>query len=155
MVSTHTGDRRILQRMPWAVSAVGWVVCSVFGLGALGLFLLGTIAWWQALLFLGGLTAFVIAPFMIFQKTVEVDDRFLYVSRVGKAAVIPLDQIQQVTEVVMLYARFFTIHLASDSAFGRAIRFDLTTGYSAAYRELKRLQEMTNQRELQNHLTNR
>lgn len=56
-------------------------------------------------------------------KKVAVDDRFLYVSNYRKEITIPLSNIGDVTEVKWVRTRPITIHLKTDSEFGRKIIF--------------------------------
>ena len=56
-------------------------------------------------------------------KKVAVDDRFLYVSNYRKEIMIPLSNIDDVTEIKWVRTRPITIHLKTDSEFGRKIVF--------------------------------
>lgn len=56
-------------------------------------------------------------------KKVSVDDSFLYVSNYRKEIKIPLSGIGDVTEIKWVRTRPVTIHLKTDSEFGRKIVF--------------------------------
>ncbi len=56
-------------------------------------------------------------------KKVSVDDEFLYVSNYRKEITIPLSNIGGVTEIKWVRTRPITIHLKTDSEFGRKIVF--------------------------------
>ena len=56
-------------------------------------------------------------------KKVSIDDEFLYVSNYRKEIKIPLSDISDVTEIKWIRTRPITIHLKTDSEFGRKIVF--------------------------------
>lgn len=56
-------------------------------------------------------------------KKVAVDDEFLYVSNYRTEIKIPVSNIADVTEIKWVRTRPITIHLKSDSEFGRKIVF--------------------------------
>lgn len=56
-------------------------------------------------------------------KKVSVDDEFLYVSNYRKEITIPVSNISGVTETRWVRTRPITIHLKTDSEFGRKIVF--------------------------------
>lgn len=56
-------------------------------------------------------------------KKVSVDERFLYVSNYRKEIKIPVSNISDVTETKWIRTRPITIHLKTESEFGRKIVF--------------------------------
>lgn len=56
-------------------------------------------------------------------KKVAVDDDFLYISNYRNEIKVPLSNISEVTETKWIRTRPITIHLKSDSEFGRKIVF--------------------------------
>jgi hypothetical protein len=54
---------------------------------------------------------------------VEVDDRFLYVSNYRKQAQISLNDVDKITENVLINIHPVTLHLSRPSPFGTRIRF--------------------------------
>jgi hypothetical protein len=82
---------------------------------------------WDALFLPGGLLALCLW-FSISRKTVQMDDRFLYVSVFRRVVSIPLEQISTVTESIGTIDkdRSVTIHFRSNTPFGRSITFTPT-----------------------------
>lgn len=56
-------------------------------------------------------------------KKVSIDDEFLYVSNYRKEIEIPVSNISDVTEIKWVRTRPITIHLKTESEFGRKIIF--------------------------------
>jgi hypothetical protein len=82
---------------------------------------------WDKLFLPGGIFALLLW-FAIARKTVQIDDRFLYVSVFRRAVAIPLDQIETVKESIGMNAnaRSVTVHFRNKTPFGRSIKFSPT-----------------------------
>jgi hypothetical protein len=77
------------------------------------------------LLLPGGVLALFVW-FAVSRKTVQMDDRFLYVSVLRRVVTIPLDQVSRVTESIGMKDRSVTIHFRTDTPCGRSITFSPT-----------------------------
>lgn len=73
------------------------------------------------LLMIFGMTAMYFT--LMRYKKVSVDDDFLYISNYRKEIKIPVSEIAEVTEIKWVRTRPITIHLKTDSEFGRKIVF--------------------------------
>ena len=80
---------------------------------------------WQFILPLGVMLGLFFC-FAVSRKTVQMDSRYLYVSIFRRVVQIPLDQIASVTEVIGNRDRAVTIHIRSETPYGRAITFTPT-----------------------------
>ena len=101
------------------------VMCVLF----LGFFLTSTLdnghLQWQLLL--PGSVPGIFLVFAISRKTVQMDERALYVSTFRRVTVIPLEKIESVTERIGLKDRLVTIRFRKDTPVGRSICFSPTT----------------------------
>ena len=88
----------------------------------------GHIPWSQLFLFGGALILFL--WFAVSRKTVQMDDRFLYVSVFRKVTSIQLDEISAVTEFIGMKDRSVTVHFRSRTPFGHSITFTPTFMFS-------------------------
>jgi hypothetical protein len=84
----------------------------------------GRVVWEFALPFGGVLGLFL--WFAVSRKTVQMDDRFLYVSVFRRVVQIPLDQVASVTETIGMRDRAVTVHFRSETPCGRSITFTPT-----------------------------
>ena len=83
---------------------------------------------WSILLFPGSIL-FIFLVLATVHKTVQLDDRCLYVSAFRKVTPIPLKEIQSVSERIFLNYRLVTIHFRRDTPVGRSIRFTPTVQF--------------------------
>ncbi len=56
-------------------------------------------------------------------KSVDIDDKYLYISGIRKEIVVPMSQIRDVSALYWSSPQILTIHLQDRSDFGRTIRF--------------------------------
>lgn len=82
---------------------------------------------WQLLLPGGVLAVFLV--FAASRKTVQLDERCLYVSTFRKVTAIPLEDIQSVSETIGLKDRFVTVQFRHDTPVGRSICFTPTVQF--------------------------
>lgn len=83
---------------------------------------------WQ-LLFVPGSVLGIFLVFAASRKTVQMDDRCLYISTFRKVTAIPLEDIQGVSETIGLRDRFVTVHFRHDTPVGRSICFTPTAQF--------------------------
>ena len=83
---------------------------------------------WWLLLFPGSVLCIFLVLATV-HKTVQLDDRCLYVSTFRSATAISLEQIQSVSETIRLNYRLVTIHFRHDTPVGRSIRFTPTVQF--------------------------
>jgi hypothetical protein len=99
--------------------------CAVFVINAISWSLSAGRVLWELILPFGGVLG-VFLWLVMSRKTVQVDDRFLYVSVFRRVVQIPLDQIAKVTETIGSRDRAVTVHFHSDTPCGPAITFSPT-----------------------------
>ena len=99
--------------------------CAVFVINAISWSLSAGRVLWKFILPFGDVLE-VFLWLVMSRKTVQMDDRFLYVSVFRRVVQIPLDQIAKVTETVGSRDRAVTVHFHSDTPCGRAITFSPT-----------------------------
>lgn len=89
------------------------LICSSFEAGHIR---------WDMTLSLGPILGFFLW-FIFSRKTVQMDDRALYVSVFRRATVIPLSQISNVTESIGMKDRSVTVHFCDETPEGRSVTF--------------------------------
>jgi len=77
---------------------------------------------WDMVLSAGPILGFFLW-FAFSRKTVQMDDRALYVSIFRRVTEIPLSQISNVTELIGAKDRSVTIHFCDETPLGRSITF--------------------------------
>jgi hypothetical protein len=102
----------------------------VIGLGSLSFFTKDTCA---IIAFL--VTAFIIITLFGTLKHVEVDDSNIYISNYFKTISIPLSDIENVSDVLLLTVRRVTVEFKHESAFGYSIHFAPKYILGAPYEE--------------------
>ena len=80
---------------------------------------------WSLFFVFGGILMFFLWM-SVSRKTVQMDDRFLYVSVFRKVASIPLEEISSVTESIGMQDRSVTVHFRSETPLGHSITFTPT-----------------------------
>jgi hypothetical protein len=80
---------------------------------------------WSLLILPGGVVLFFVLLIML-RKTVQMDDRNLYVSVFRRVSEIPLSQIGSVSEKIGLRDRVVTIWFRGDTPVGHSIQFSPT-----------------------------
>ncbi len=105
---------------PWWFTTLYVGFCSVMGLGfAVASFRSGELLWMPLLTISAMILGFFLMSALI--PTVRMDEGFLYVSRLGRSAVIPLAEVASVSQTHFLWQPAATIHFRSDNAFGRSL----------------------------------
>jgi hypothetical protein len=99
--------------------------CVLFAAGVFAGSLSAGRVLWEAVLLPGGVLGFLLW-FAVSRKTVQMDDRFLYVSVFRRVSQIPLDQIARVTEAIGMRDRAVTVRFRNETPFGRTITFTPT-----------------------------
>jgi hypothetical protein len=99
--------------------------CAIFVITAISRSLSAGRILWDLILPFGGVLG-VFLWLAMSRKTVQMDDRFLYVSVFRRVVQIPLDQIAKVTETIGSRDRAVTVHFHSDTPCGHAITFSPT-----------------------------
>jgi hypothetical protein len=99
--------------------------CVLFGAGVLAGSLSAGRVLWEEMLLPGGVLGFLLW-FAVSRKTVQMDERFLYVSVFRRVNQIPLDDIASVTEAIGMRDRAVTVHFRTETPFGRTITFTPT-----------------------------
>jgi hypothetical protein len=117
--------RTISSAIQSAFKMLSLFFCGMFAIAAFTSALTTGRVPWGFLLLIGGVLALFLW-FAVSRKTVQMDDRFLYVSVFRRAAQIPLDQVASVTESIGMRDRAVTIHFRDETPYGRAITFTPT-----------------------------
>jgi hypothetical protein len=80
---------------------------------------------WESLFPPGAVLA-VLVWFAFSRKTVQMDDRALYVSVCRRIVTIPLEEVDTVSETIRSWDRFVTVGFRGETPFGRSIDFSPT-----------------------------
>jgi hypothetical protein len=120
------------------------------------IFVTSTISWsfdagrflWRLLVVPGAVVLFFVL-LIISRKTVQMDDRNLYVSVFRRVTTIPLSQIAAVSEKIGLRDRVVTVRFRGDTPVGNSIQFSptfrLTRDPHPIVKELQRFADVPHQ----------
>lgn len=122
--------KRMITGTPWWFTAIYVGFCGAAGIGfGVASVIAGTVMWMPLLTIVACLVGFLLLSSSM--PTVHMDDRFLYISKRRKFAVVSIDQVAGVRETPGSWPSppySATIDFSTDTPFGRSLYLGVTGG---------------------------